>query len=81
MPRSTFRNNRETAIDFLNAVDRIYVVDAYANWDPKVDGCGCCRHCNATQCSSRSILLCVLPFCSLCTPDRGAQLHKHCTSS
>lgn len=33
--RSTFINNRETAVDFLNAVDRVYIVDAYANWDPK----------------------------------------------
>ncbi len=31
----TFMINRERAIDFLNTRDRIYVVDAFAGWDPK----------------------------------------------
>ena len=26
--------NRETTIDYLNQVDRVYIVDAYAGWDP-----------------------------------------------
>ncbi|NND08759.1 MAG: phosphoenolpyruvate carboxykinase (ATP) [Saprospiraceae bacterium] len=30
----TFMINRERAIDFLNSIDRIFVVDAYAGWDP-----------------------------------------------
>ena len=32
----TFLANREAAVDFLNTVERIYVVDGYANWDPNV---------------------------------------------
>ncbi|NND32221.1 MAG: phosphoenolpyruvate carboxykinase (ATP), partial [Saprospiraceae bacterium] len=31
----TFMINRERAIDFLNSLERVYVVDAYAGWDPK----------------------------------------------
>ncbi|MCB0664811.1 MAG: phosphoenolpyruvate carboxykinase (ATP), partial [Saprospiraceae bacterium] len=31
----TFMINLERAIDFLNSRDRVYVVDAYAGWDPK----------------------------------------------
>jgi phosphoenolpyruvate carboxykinase (ATP) len=30
-----FMINRERAIDYLNTCDRIFVVDAYAGWDPK----------------------------------------------
>ncbi len=30
----TFMINRERAIDFLNSRERIYVVDAFAGWDP-----------------------------------------------
>lgn len=30
----TFMINRERAIDFLNSIDRIFVVDAFAGWDP-----------------------------------------------
>lgn len=31
----TFMVNRERAIDYLNTCERIYVVDAFAGWDPK----------------------------------------------
>ncbi len=31
----TFRINRERAIDYLNTCDRLYVVDAFAGWDPE----------------------------------------------
>lgn len=31
----TFAINRERAKDYLNTRDRLYVVDAYAGWDPK----------------------------------------------
>ena len=31
----TFMINRERAIDFLNSLERVFVVDAYAGWDPK----------------------------------------------
>ena len=30
-----FDINRERSIDYLNTRDRVYVVDAYAGWDPK----------------------------------------------
>ena len=26
--------NRESAVSYLNSVDRIYVIDAFVNWDP-----------------------------------------------
>ncbi len=32
---SSFKINRERAIDYLNTRPRIYVVDGYAGWDPK----------------------------------------------
>ena len=31
----TFNVNRERAIDYLNTREELYVVDAYAGWDPK----------------------------------------------
>ena len=31
----TFAINRERAIDYLNTRDTLYVIDAYAGWDPK----------------------------------------------
>ncbi|GJM18688.1 MAG: phosphoenolpyruvate carboxykinase [ATP] 2 [Phycisphaeraceae bacterium] len=34
MPESSFMVNRERAIDYLNTRKRLYVVDAYAGWDP-----------------------------------------------
>ncbi|GIL81544.1 hypothetical protein Vretimale_948 [Volvox reticuliferus] len=33
MDDRTFLTNRERAIDYLNTLDRIYVVDAFVNWD------------------------------------------------
>ncbi|MCB0212978.1 MAG: phosphoenolpyruvate carboxykinase (ATP), partial [Anaerolineae bacterium] len=32
---NTFEINRERAIDYLNTLGRLYVVDGYAGWDPK----------------------------------------------
>lgn len=32
----TFLTNRERAVDYLNTLDRVYVVDAFVNWDPQV---------------------------------------------
>lgn len=32
----TFLLNRERAVDYLNMLDRLYVFDGYAGWDPKV---------------------------------------------
>ncbi|GLC41483.1 hypothetical protein PLESTB_001006800 [Pleodorina starrii] len=34
MDDRTFLTNRERAIDYLNTLDRIFVVDAFVNWDP-----------------------------------------------
>lgn len=31
----TFMVNHERALDYLNSLERLYVVDAYAGWDPK----------------------------------------------
>lgn len=31
----TFQVNRERAIDYLNTADRLYVIDAFAGWDPQ----------------------------------------------
>src|SRR6476661_1038251 len=31
----TFETNRERAIDYLNTRKQLYVVDAFAGWDPK----------------------------------------------
>ncbi|MFN3159890.1 MAG: phosphoenolpyruvate carboxykinase (ATP) [Rubinisphaera brasiliensis] len=35
LDRLTFNINRERAIDFLNTCNRLYVIDAFAGWDPK----------------------------------------------
>uniref|UniRef100_A0A7S2QT75 phosphoenolpyruvate carboxykinase (ATP) n=1 Tax=Chlamydomonas chlamydogama TaxID=225041 RepID=A0A7S2QT75_9CHLO len=35
MQPEKFTVNRDAAVEYLNSVDRVYVVDAYANWDPK----------------------------------------------
>lgn len=33
LDKHTFRINRERALDYLNTLDRLFVVDAYAGWD------------------------------------------------
>jgi ATP-dependent phosphoenolpyruvate carboxykinase len=35
----TFLLNRERAVDYLNMLDRIYVFDGFAGWDPEVREC------------------------------------------
>ena len=32
----TFVLNRERAVDYLNMLERIYVFDGFAGWDPEV---------------------------------------------
>ena len=32
----TFVLNRERAVDYLNMLDRLYVFDGFAGWDPEV---------------------------------------------
>lgn len=34
-PESVWDINRERAVDYLNTRKRLYVIDAYAGWDPK----------------------------------------------
>lgn len=36
MDERTFLLNRERAVDYLNMLDRLYVFDGYAGWDPEV---------------------------------------------
>lgn len=33
----TFILNRERAVDYLNMLERIYIFDGFAGWDPEVD--------------------------------------------
>jgi phosphoenolpyruvate carboxykinase (ATP) len=35
LEEDSFNINRERALDYLNTCNRLYVVDAYAGWDPK----------------------------------------------
>ena len=35
MDAHTFEINRERAIDYINTRENVYVVDAFAGWDPK----------------------------------------------
>lgn len=39
MDERTFLLNRERAVDYLNMLDRLYVFDGYAGWDPEVPRC------------------------------------------
>lgn len=32
----TFKLNRERAVDYLNMLDRLYVFDGFAGWEPEV---------------------------------------------
>jgi phosphoenolpyruvate carboxykinase (ATP) len=38
MDEHTFLLNRERAIDYLNSLDRLYIFDGFAGWDPEVSG-------------------------------------------
>ncbi|PVU97106.1 hypothetical protein BB561_000744 [Smittium simulii] len=35
LSQRSFEVNHERAVDYLNTLDRVYVVDGYAGWDPK----------------------------------------------
>jgi len=35
LPETSFQLNKQTAINYLNCRDHIYVIDGYAGWDPK----------------------------------------------
>ena len=54
MDERTFLLNRERAVDYLNMLDRLYVFDGYAGWDPAVrprlsEKALCCRLVAALQ--------------------------------
>lgn len=36
MDDETFVVNRERAVDYLNMLERLYVFDGYAGWEPEV---------------------------------------------
>jgi hypothetical protein len=45
--------NRDTAISYLNSLDRVYVFDGFANWDPEVrtaSTAGSSSNSTATKC-------------------------------
>lgn len=77
MDERTFLLNRERAVDYLNMLDRLYVFDGYAGWDPEVHFLGShfppngCR-LPAPTCSRRwphsvsSLLHCACQLCKLC---------------
>lgn len=35
LPQSVFEINRERALDYLNTLERLFVIDGYAGWDPE----------------------------------------------
>ncbi len=35
LPESSWKINRQRAIDWMNTQKRIYIVDGYGGWDPK----------------------------------------------
>jgi len=37
MDDRTFKLNRERAVDYLNMLDRLYVFDGFAGWEPEVN--------------------------------------------
>ena len=43
-----FKLNRERAVDYLNMLDRIYVFDGFAGWEPEVLILGLCLALLAT---------------------------------
>ena len=45
----TFILNRERAVDYLNMLERIYVFDGFAGWDPEV-----CLHMKTLNKSQQS---------------------------
>ncbi len=42
MDDRTFKLNRERAVDYLNMLDRLYVFDGFAGWEPEVSHRACC---------------------------------------
>ena len=57
MDQRTFLLNRERAVDYLNMLDRLYVFDGYAGWDPSVSlkTCGCCSPLQNMNCLIRCV--------------------------
>lgn len=61
----TFLLNRERAVDYLNMLDRIYVFDGFAGWDPEVRLL-CCPECVLVA-SSRARVGSAFALSSLCS--------------
>ena len=53
--------NRERAVDYLNMLDRLYVFDGYAGWDPKasLEGLTALMHVSPVelQCAHLGLIL------------------------
>lgn len=56
MDERTFLLNRERAVDYLNMLDRLYVFDGYAGWDPEVGHLQCRWTCWQSHRSSSNTL-------------------------
>lgn len=63
--RRTFLLNRERAVDYLNMLERLYVFDGFAGWDPQVRCWLGCRAPQLAAAGSRARL-------SWCTPELHA---------
>jgi len=48
---ASFEHNKETAVDFLNGRERLFVVDGYASWDP--------------ECLIKARIICARPYHAL----------------
>ena len=67
----TFLLNRERAVDYLNMLDRLYVFDGYAGWDPEVsDVNAMCLHSSRVH-----VCCCVQSLFIIC-----ACAHEECDS-
>lgn len=49
LPHRSFLLNREQAVQYLNQLDRVFVCDGYAGWDPEVS-CTGVRQCAVSAC-------------------------------
>ena len=51
----TFKLNRERAVDYLNMLDRIYVFDGFAGWEPEVRSFFTFTSCLVPRCEGQGI--------------------------
>ena len=57
MDHHSFLLNRERAVDYLNMLDRLYVFDGYAGWDPVVSPTPCQEISISAGCMVHAILI------------------------